>query len=111
MSFVSRRLVIGFVLLVAMVFTYILPIAAQGETGAAPSGESVLLSEIRQAAQPLTGNPDDYRPLLESIGDARIVLIGEASHGTHEFYQARAQITEKLIEEKGFTAVAVEADW
>ena len=47
----------------------------------------------------------------ELIGDARIVLIGESSHGTHEFYQARAEITKWLIEEKGFCAVAAEADW
>jgi erythromycin esterase-like protein/predicted phosphoribosyltransferase len=49
--------------------------------------------------------------LSEWIGDARIVLIGESSHGTHEFYQARAEITKWLIEEKGFCAVAAEADW
>ncbi|MFP1154714.1 erythromycin esterase family protein [Mycobacterium sherrisii] len=49
--------------------------------------------------------------LQELIGDARIVLIGESSHGTHEFYQARATITKWLIEEKGFCAVAAEADW
>lgn len=49
--------------------------------------------------------------LEELIGDARIVLIGESSHGTHEFYEARAEITKWLIEEKGFCAVAAEADW
>jgi erythromycin esterase-like protein/predicted phosphoribosyltransferase len=49
--------------------------------------------------------------LEELIGDARIVLIGESSHGTHEFYEARAAITRWLIEEKGFCAVAAEADW
>ncbi|MCV7091198.1 erythromycin esterase family protein [Mycobacterium interjectum] len=49
--------------------------------------------------------------LEELIGDARVVLIGESSHGTHEFYQARAAITKWLIEEKGFGAVAAEADW
>ena len=48
---------------------------------------------------------------MDLIGDARFVLIGEASHGTHEFYRERAEITKRLIEEKGFTAVAVEADW
>ena len=57
------------------------------------------------------GAADDYDPLLELIGDARFVLLGEASHGTHEFYRERAQITKRLIREKGFTAVAVEADW
>lgn len=45
------------------------------------------------------------------MGDARFVLIGEASHGTHEFYRERARLTAQLITEKGFTAVAVEADW
>jgi protein-L-isoaspartate(D-aspartate) O-methyltransferase len=49
--------------------------------------------------------------MLERIGDARVVLIGEASHGTSEFYRMRALITRRLIEEKGFTIVAAEADW
>src|SRR4051794_9231507 len=66
---------------------------------------------IRDALRPLTGGSDDYDALLERIGDARFVLIGEASHGTHEFYNERARITRRLIEEKGFCAVAVEADW
>jgi erythromycin esterase-like protein len=48
---------------------------------------------------------------MRMIGDARFVLLGEASHGTHEFYRERARITRRLIEEKGFTAVAVEGDW
>lgn len=70
-----------------------------------------LTEDIRHAAQRLTGEATDYDPLLEQIGDARFVLIGEASHGTHEFYRERAEITKRLIQEKGFTAVAVEADW
>lgn len=49
--------------------------------------------------------------LLEYIGNAQVVLLGEASHGTHEFYQTRAAITRRLIAERGFTIVAVEADW
>lgn len=53
----------------------------------------------------------DLRPLIERIGDARVVLIGEASHGTSEFYRMRARITQRLIEEKGFDFVAAEADW
>jgi len=52
-----------------------------------------------------------YGPLLEAIGDAEVVMIGEASHGTHEFYQQRAEITKQLITKKGFTFIAVEADW
>lgn len=53
----------------------------------------------------------DYDELLDFIGDARFVLLGEASHGTHEFYRERAEITKRLIHEKGFNAVAVEADF
>jgi len=66
---------------------------------------------IRDHAHPLRGTPADYDPLLAMIGESPLVLLGEASHGTHEFYAARAHITERLIAEKGFTAVAVEADW
>jgi erythromycin esterase-like protein/predicted phosphoribosyltransferase len=58
--------------------------------------------------------PDGIPPLQaldELIGDARVVLIGESSHGTHEFYQARAEITRWLIDRKGFLGVAAEADW
>ena len=53
----------------------------------------------------------DLTPVLERIGDATVVLIGEASHGTSEFYRMRAEITKRLITEKGFTIVAAEADW
>jgi len=70
-----------------------------------------LTDAVRECAHPLTGSAQDYEPLMDLIGDARFVLIGEASHGTHEFYQQRAEITKRLIQEKGFTAVAVEADW
>ena len=70
-----------------------------------------IVNAIRRAAHPLTGESSDFDPLLNMIGDARFVLIGEASHGTHEFYRLRAEITKRLIAEKGFNAVAVEADW
>ncbi len=53
----------------------------------------------------------DYDALLELIGERRFVLLGEASHGSHEFYRERSRITQRLIEEKGFTIVAAEADW
>lgn len=73
---------------------------------------TLLLTDIvKEAAHPLVGEREDYDPLLKMIGEARLVLIGEASHGTHEFYRERAQITKRLIQEKGFSAVAVEADW
>jgi erythromycin esterase-like protein len=53
----------------------------------------------------------DYAPLLKRAAGARFVLLGEASHGSHEFYRERAEITKRLIAEQGFTAVAVEGDW
>jgi erythromycin esterase-like protein len=68
-------------------------------------------SVLAQHARPLDLADPDYGDLLERIGNASIVLIGEASHGTHEFYQQRARITQHLIEQHGFHAVAVEADW
>jgi erythromycin esterase-like protein len=70
-----------------------------------------LVDVVREFAYPLTGAAQDYDQLMNLIGDARFVLIGEASHGTHEFYEQRAEITKRLIQEKDFTAVAVEADW
>jgi erythromycin esterase-like protein len=54
---------------------------------------------------------EGFRPLVDAIGNARLVLIGEATHGTHEFYRMRAELTKALIRERGFTFVAVEADW
>lgn len=68
-------------------------------------------SLLASAVHPLPGGPAEYDPLLEAIGDARFVLLGEASHGTHEFTRARVEITRRLIAEKGFRGVAVEADW
>jgi erythromycin esterase-like protein len=70
-----------------------------------------LLRGIRAAALPLEEARDDYDALLFQLGDARVVLIGEATHGTHEFYRERARITRRLIEEKGFAGVAIEGDW
>jgi len=66
---------------------------------------------VREIAEPLSGGANDYDRLLELIGDARFVLLGEATHGTHEFYSERAAITKRLIADKGFSIVAIEADW
>lgn len=66
---------------------------------------------VRGRAIPLKGDPTQYDALVDAIGDARVVLLGEATHGTHEFYRERAFITRRLIVEKGFAGVAVEADW
>jgi erythromycin esterase-like protein len=70
-----------------------------------------VINAIRPSIRPLSGSANDYDALLDLIGPAHFVLIGEASHGTHDFYQQRAEITKRLIAEKGFKAVAVEADW
>jgi erythromycin esterase-like protein/predicted phosphoribosyltransferase len=75
-----------------------------------PSSKSIL-HHLRKHVRALTGVKEDYDDLIEMIGNRGIVLLGEASHGTHEFYRERAEITKRLIVEKGFNAVAVEADW
>ena len=66
-----------------------------------------LRDDIRQAALPLQGRPGDFDPLMDLVGDVRVVLLGEASHGTEEFYHLCAGITKRLIAEKGFHAVAM----
>ena len=67
---------------------------------------------LREAGEPFDDLETwDSGPLLERIGDARVVLLGEATHGTSEFYRMRARITRALIEQRGFGIVAVEADW
>lgn len=76
------------------------------QSKAAPDPAAV----IRTAAYPLTDDHDHERILAE-IGDASLVLLGEATHGTHDFYALRARITRALIEERGFSAVAIEGDW
>src|SRR5678816_1348802 len=70
-----------------------------------------LVDLISEKAEALVGAPNDFNSLVDLIGDAHFVLIGEASHGTHEFYRIRAQISKVLIAQRGFNAVAVEADW
>src|SRR4030081_3678058 len=77
----------------------------------ANSNDATLVQSLRESVFALLGAATDYDRLMKLVGDARFVLLGEASHGTHEFYEHRARITKRLIEEKGFTAVAVEADW
>ena len=66
---------------------------------------------VREAAAPITGRDTDYDALMRLVGDARVVMLGESTHGTHEFYRERARITQRLIAEHGFTAVAIEGDW
>jgi len=73
--------------------------------------EALQIRSIRENAHAVTDSRRDYEPLMELVGNSRFTLLGEASHGTHDFYHTRAQITQWLIKEKGYSAVAVEADW
>ena len=76
-----------------------------------PAARTAADSDSDSVAIDAPGGIPPRETLEQLIGDARIVLIGESSHGTHEFYEARAAITQWLIDEKGFCAVAAEADW
>jgi erythromycin esterase-like protein len=78
---------------------------------AATSASPETIAMVRAAAVPLTGGPTDYDPLLALVGNARVVLLGESTHGTHEFYVERTRIAQRLITDKGFNAIAIEGDW
>lgn len=71
---------------------------------------TILIRQVNEISLPLN-DASDLRPLIEKIGDARYVLLGEASHGTSEYYQWRTRISKQLIREKGFSFIAVEGDW
>ncbi|NKK70999.1 erythromycin esterase [Rhizobium leguminosarum bv. viciae] len=80
--------------------------------GTQPIPQTSVAAALRAAAEPLPSLDDaTFAAAFDRFADARVVLLGEASHGTSEFYRARAAITRRLIERHGFTVVAVEADW
>ena len=79
--------------------------------GLARPSAAEIVQGLRKHLQPLFGHPSDYDRLLTAIGTARFVLLGEASHGTREFYKERIEITQRLILERHIDAVALEADW
>lgn len=83
--------------------------ASRGD-GSAGADDEQALAALRAQAHPITGGRRDYDPLIELIGEARIVLLGEASYGTQEAHRERAAISRRLIAEHGFTAVAIEGD-
>jgi erythromycin esterase-like protein/predicted phosphoribosyltransferase/dienelactone hydrolase len=92
---------------------YLAP-SARGHAPVAPSVAQPVstLAVLRAAAEPLPALDDPaFAAAFDRFGQSRVVLLGEASHGTSEFYRARAAITRRLIEHHGFTIVAVEADW
>ena len=89
--------------------------AAEGRTSVptrTPQSVAAPVALLREAAEPIEELEKlDLRPLLDRIGRSRVVLLGEATHGTSEFYRMRARITRELVAERGFNVVAVEADW
>jgi erythromycin esterase len=80
------------------------------KTRTTPTGAAITPSEIRDLTTPLTDDAS-LDPLQASIGDARFVLLGEASHGTAEYYRWGAALTQRLIAEHDFSFVGVEGDW
>lgn len=86
--------------------------SAAARPGKADDADEKLRNDIADACEPFNSlESADLDPLLERIGDARLVLIGEASHGTSEFYKMRSRITSELIARKNFKLVAIEGDW
>jgi len=85
-------------------------VARRRHTSTDRPASDTLLAEVRALAQPLRAAAD-LDPLLDRVRDARVVLLGEASHGTHDYYAWRTKITRRLVEERGFSFVAVEGDW
>jgi erythromycin esterase-like protein len=73
--------------------------------------DAALIEAIRATSSPLSDDAAAWDGVIDLARDAHFVLLGEASHGTHEFYRARAEITRRLVTELGFNVVAVEADW
>ena len=73
--------------------------------------QSLVASEVKKALHSLRGDACDYDPLLKLIHGARFCLLGEATHGTHEFYRERAEITKRLIKEQGFACGELHHGW
>ena len=81
------------------------------EEAASAASAPGALAPLAAAARPIAGAAADYDELVAAAGGARRVLLGESTHGTHEYYRDRGRITERLIREHGFNAVAIEGDW
>jgi len=97
--------------LVAVAVTYGCGSSAGSRTGDPTAPSDTVAAAVSETATPVTGSPTDYDALMALVGDARVVLLGESTHGTHEYYRERMRITQRLVEEKGFNAVAIEGDW
>jgi erythromycin esterase-like protein len=90
------------------------PAPAGDRTGSIPSTSSEdreTVAIIKAAARPITGAPSDHDPLIAASAGAARILLGESTHGTHEYYADRGRLTMRLIREAGVNAVAIEGDW
>jgi erythromycin esterase-like protein len=104
---VARRTIMVF-----LIATLCVPaVGAQQNRNGTQIDSALLVTSVRDAARPLAGVDSDYDALMKLIGNSRFVLLGEATHGTHEFYRERARITQRLIKEKGFNTIVLEADF
>ena len=86
-------------------------VQAAALTAPKPSAASATHAAVRRVARPISGSIDDYDALMQRVGDARVVLLGEDTHGSLEFYRERIRITQRLIAEKGFNGLVIESDW
>ena len=102
----ARAMAPAVALIVALAASTIAPALATN-----PADDDRTIAALRAAAIPIRNRASDYDALLARIGGARIVLLGEDTHGTREHYEERAQITQRLIAEHGFSGVVIEADW
>jgi erythromycin esterase-like protein len=78
---------------------------------ASPASSSADVAAIKAAARPVTGTATDYTDVMAAVGDSTRILLGESTHGTHEYYRERARLSERLIRENGVNAIAIEGDW
>jgi erythromycin esterase-like protein len=85
--------------------------APAGSAPEAPVAPAATVSTVRQAARPIAGTGTDYADVMAATSGARRILLGESTHGTHEYYRERGRLTERLIREQGVNAVAIEGDW
>jgi erythromycin esterase-like protein len=93
----------------------VLPLTALAVKGAAPEARSGppagSIKAVTDSARPITGAETDYSDILAATAGARRILLGESTHGSHEYYRERARLSERLIREQGVNAVAIEGDW
>jgi erythromycin esterase-like protein len=95
-------------LLAGLLFA-IVACGGDGDDGGMP--DPAMVAAVRGLARPLAGLPGELDPLVAQLGAADVVVIGDGTHGSEEFYRLRADLTKQLVTERGFRAVVVEADW